>query len=98
MKIRVVKAFNGYRVGQVFDWGDGMARIFIARGMIEPVGEKTAETAMLDILAKKPLSFSENACGGFCLSPAVPPPSEFVSSVFLATSGGFLSVSIKPPN
>lgn len=37
MRIRVLKSFAGYRVGQVFDWGDGMARIYIARGMAEPV-------------------------------------------------------------
>jgi len=53
MNIRVIKAFNGYRVGQVFDWGDGMARIFIARGMVEPVGEKTAETATLEERTEK---------------------------------------------
>ena len=40
MKIRVVKAFNGYRVGQVFDWGAGMARVFIARGLIEQVKDE----------------------------------------------------------
>jgi len=53
MKIRVIKAFNGYRVGQVFDWGDGMARIFIARGMIESVDAKAAETAMLEERTEK---------------------------------------------
>jgi len=53
MKIRVLKSFNGYRVGQVFDWGDGMARIFIARGMVEPVGENPAETAMLEERTEK---------------------------------------------
>jgi len=53
MKIRVIKAFNGYRVGQVFDWGDGMARIFIARGMIESVDEKAAETATLEERTEK---------------------------------------------
>jgi hypothetical protein len=53
MKIRVLKSFNGYRVGQVFDWGDGMARIFIARGMVEAVGEKPAETAMLEERTEK---------------------------------------------
>jgi len=47
MKIRVVKGFNGYRVGQVFDWGDGMARVFIARGLVEPV-EDAVERAVVD--------------------------------------------------
>ena len=32
MKIRVLKGFNGYRVGQVFNWGDGMARVFLQLG------------------------------------------------------------------
>lgn len=48
MKIRVVRPFNGYRLGQVFDWGDGMARIFIARGFIEPVESKPVERAVVD--------------------------------------------------
>lgn len=46
MKIRVIKSFNGYRVGQVFDWGDGMARVMIARGMIEEVKEEPVERAV----------------------------------------------------
>lgn len=37
MKIRILKGFSGYRRGQVFDWGDGMARIYIARNMVEEV-------------------------------------------------------------
>jgi hypothetical protein len=37
----------------VFDWGDGMARIFIARGMIESVDEKAAETATLEERTEK---------------------------------------------
>jgi hypothetical protein len=53
MKIRVLKSFNGYRVGQVFDWGDGMARIFIARGMVEAVDEKRVETATLEERTEK---------------------------------------------
>lgn len=48
VKIRVVRPFNGYRTGQVFDWGDGMARIFIARGFIEPVEEKPVERAVVE--------------------------------------------------
>ena len=46
MKIRVTKAFNGYRIGQVFDWGDGMARVMIARGMVVPADEKPVERAV----------------------------------------------------
>jgi hypothetical protein len=40
MKVRVKKSFAGYRVGQVFDWGDGMARIYLGRGMVEQVVEQ----------------------------------------------------------
>jgi hypothetical protein len=39
MKIRITKAFSGYRIGQEFDWADGMARIYIGRGMAEPVAD-----------------------------------------------------------
>jgi hypothetical protein len=48
VKIRVVRAFNGYRIGQVFEWGDGMARIFIARGFIEPAEAKPVERAVVE--------------------------------------------------
>ena len=49
MKIRIAKAFNGYKVGQQFDWGDGMARVMIARGMVVPVeDEKPVERATID--------------------------------------------------
>ena len=40
MKIRIAKAFNGYKVGQQFDWGDGMARVMIARGLVVPVDDQ----------------------------------------------------------
>jgi len=61
MKIRVLKSFGGYKAGQQFDWGDGMARIFIGRGLIAPVEERTeaavleqrAERAMIDNRPKK---------------------------------------------
>lgn len=39
MKIRIAKAFNGYKVGQQFDWGDGMARVMVARGLVVPVDD-----------------------------------------------------------
>lgn len=48
MKIRVLKNFNGYKPGQVFEWADGMARIMVARGMIEPVREEAVEVAVLE--------------------------------------------------
>lgn len=48
MKIRVTKAFGAYKIGQVFEWADGMARIYLGRGMVtevrdeEPVVEEAA--------------------------------------------------------
>jgi hypothetical protein len=46
MKIRIAKSFNGYRIGQVFDWGDGMARVMIARGLVVPADEPAIERAV----------------------------------------------------
>lgn len=49
MKIRIAKAFNGFKVGQQFDWGDGMARVMVARGLVVPVDdEKPVERAVID--------------------------------------------------
>lgn len=53
MKVRVLKTFRGYKKGQVFDnWADGMARIFIARGMVEELPNERAvehvETAAVE--------------------------------------------------
>jgi len=50
MRVRVIKNFSGYRVGQIFDWADGMARIYLGRGMVEQV----AEDAVLEEAAIKP--------------------------------------------
>jgi len=46
VKIRIAKSFNGYRIGQVFDWGDGMARVMIARGLVVPVEDQSVERAV----------------------------------------------------
>lgn len=43
MKIRVVRSFGAYKAGQVFEWGDGMARIFQGRGLIVPVDDEKPE-------------------------------------------------------
>lgn len=40
MRIRVTKSFGGYRKGQEFDWADGMARIYLGRGMVEEVRDR----------------------------------------------------------
>lgn len=37
MKVRVVRAFGFYKRGQEFDWPDGVAKIFVARGMVAEV-------------------------------------------------------------
>lgn len=47
MKIRVLKAFAGYRAGQEFDWGDGMVRVLMARGLVEQV-ESSVEAAAVE--------------------------------------------------
>ena len=46
MRVRVLKKFDGYRPGQVFDWGDGMARIMVARGLVERLPD--VETAVVE--------------------------------------------------
>lgn len=45
MKIRVLRNFDCYEAGQVFDeWPAGMCELLIYRGLIEEVGElETAE-------------------------------------------------------
>lgn len=49
MKIRIAKPFNGYKVGQQFDWGDGMARVMVARGLVVPVDDTPqVERAVVD--------------------------------------------------
>ncbi len=45
MRVRIKKSFAGYRVGQEFDWGDGMARIYLGRGMVEQVADAAAASA-----------------------------------------------------
>lgn len=53
MRIRVVRAFRGYKRGQVFEWPDGMANILVARGMIEKVPEGEVELAALEQRSEK---------------------------------------------
>ena len=48
MKIRILKPFAGYRAGQEFDWGDGAARIYIARGLVKQIDERRLETAAVE--------------------------------------------------
>lgn len=61
VKVRVVRSFGGYKAGQEFDWGDGIARIYIARGLAAPIEERVeaavveqrAERAVIDTKPKK---------------------------------------------
>lgn len=48
MRIRIVKPFAGYREGQEFEWGDGAARIYLARGLVEEVFDRQTETATVE--------------------------------------------------
>ena len=48
MNIRVLRPFSGYKPGQLFQWGDGAARILISRGLIAQVDEVRTETAMVE--------------------------------------------------
>lgn len=46
MKIRVVRSFGAYKAGQVFEWGDGIARIYQGRGLIVQVEDEQPEGRM----------------------------------------------------
>jgi hypothetical protein len=39
MRIRIVRNFANYKAGQEFDWAEGMARVMVARGLIEKIAE-----------------------------------------------------------
>ena len=45
MKVRILQAFQPFKIGQVFDWPDGMANVFVARGLATPVEERSVESA-----------------------------------------------------
>lgn len=61
MKVRVRQNFGAYKVGQVFDWGDGFARLMIGRGVVEQIEDRmeaaTVETrterAAIDLKPRK---------------------------------------------
>ena len=45
MKIRIIRSFDSYETGQVFeDWPGGMSEILIQRGLIEEVVETADES------------------------------------------------------
>lgn len=53
MRIRILKSFSGYRPGQEFEWGDGMARIYIARGMAQEIKQAAVEAAAVEQRAER---------------------------------------------
>jgi hypothetical protein len=60
MKIRVIRSYDAYEAGQVFeDWPGGMCEILIQRGLIEEFVEtadaeqETLERAAVDLKHKK---------------------------------------------
>jgi hypothetical protein len=53
MKVRVRKAFDAYKVGQEFDWGDGFARLMIGRGVVEQIVEDRMEAATVETRTEK---------------------------------------------
>jgi hypothetical protein len=48
MKIRIVRAFRGYKRGQEFDWDSGFAKILVARGFVEEIKSPPLETASVE--------------------------------------------------
>ncbi len=53
MRVKIVKEFGGYKVGQEFDWGDGMARVLLARGLVREIEERGEETAAVELRVEK---------------------------------------------
>tara|TARA_Y100000401_G_scaffold39147_1_gene29683 strand:- start:324 stop:527 length:204 start_codon:yes stop_codon:yes gene_type:complete len=45
LKVRILQAFQTFKIGQVFNWPDGMANVFVARGLATPVEERSVESA-----------------------------------------------------
>lgn len=43
VKVRIRRSFGQYKQGQEFDWGDGVARIYLARGLVEAVETAAVE-------------------------------------------------------
>lgn len=47
MRIRVIRGFDAYEPGQVFeDWPAGMCELLIARGLIEEATDKVVERSI----------------------------------------------------
>jgi len=47
MRIRIVRGFDAYEPGQVFeDWPAGMCELLIARGLIEEATDKVVERSI----------------------------------------------------
>jgi len=64
MRVKILRSFGGYKAGQEFDWGDGIARLYIGRGLVAPaeerieaaVMEQRAERAAIDTKPRKRLA------------------------------------------
>jgi hypothetical protein len=58
MKVRIIRAFDGYRRGMVFDFPDGLANLLKSRGFVEETIEAAAveersEKAAIDMKPRK---------------------------------------------
>jgi len=55
MRVRIKTNFGPYKVGQIFDWAKGMARLFVRRGVVEEIIEQATEPEPpLEQAAQKP--------------------------------------------
>lgn len=54
VRVKILKPFGGYKVGQEFEWGDGMARVLVARGLVREV--RDIEVAAVDKDAEKAIA------------------------------------------
>ncbi len=53
LRVRIIRPFGGYKEGQEFEWGDGMARILLSRGLVIRVEDRDEETAAVESRAEK---------------------------------------------
>lgn len=48
MKVKVLRSFLAYKPDQLLDPPDGVANVWIKRGLVEPVQEHALESAMVE--------------------------------------------------
>jgi hypothetical protein len=51
MKVRIVRAFDGYKRGGVFDFPDGLANLLRRRGFVEEVVEMAVAEKRTEVAA-----------------------------------------------